>query len=168
MSMSTYRVNEIVIRTGMVGGLVAGCLGIVQFGLAPLVSDRLDAGALRDVVSDASMLASFATFFLVGCLVQRWTGSVEAAARAGFVAAIITCLLSSLAVAVPGAVLPSAYVQETTQTAPGIGGSSSAGTSVLVTLATLVVLAAAGFGLAMAGALAGRPRTANHRVPRYR
>ncbi|HEV8192510.1 MAG TPA: hypothetical protein VGP82_13670 [Ktedonobacterales bacterium] len=166
MSKSPFRVTEIVIRTGMIGGLVAGCLGTVQFGLASLALVNLDAGTRRNL-DDASTLASFAIFFLVGCLVRRWTGSVEAATRAGFVAAVIACLLSCLAVVVLGAFLPNVYAPDTAQTAPGIDGGS-AGTSVLVALGTLVILAAAGFGLAMAGALAQRPRTASDRVHRYR
>jgi hypothetical protein len=166
MSMSPYRVTEIVIRTGMIGGLVAGCLGIGQVGLAPLVLVSLDASTLRDL-GDAGMLASFAAFFLVGFLVRRWTGSMEAATRAGFVAAAGACLLSCLAVAMLGVFVPSAYALETAQTAPGINGSS-AGTSVLLALATLVMQAAAGFGLAIAGALAPRPRTASDRGHRNR
>jgi hypothetical protein len=165
MSTSPYRVKEIVIRTGMIGGLLAGCLGTVQFALVPLVAVSLDAGAVRDL-GDAGMLASFVNFFLLGRLVRRWTGSVGAATQAGFVAAVIACLLSCLAVVMLGVFVPSVYAPETTQTAPGIDGGS-VGTSALVVLGTLVVLASAGFGLAMAGALAGRPKTASDRVHRY-
>jgi hypothetical protein len=157
--MSSYRVNEIVIRAGMVGGLVAGCLGTVQFALAPLAPVGFDAGALRDL-GNAGILASFVAFSLVGLLVRRRTGSVEAATRAGFEAAATACLLSCLAVAALGAFVPSAYAL-----APD---GRSADASLLVTLATLAMQALAGFGLAMAGALAGRPRTASNRVRRYR
>lgn len=152
MSMSPYRVNEIIIRTGVVGGIVAGCLGAVQFGLAPLTTGSPDTGTLRDL-GNIGLLASFAAFFLVGFLVRRWTGWVDAAMRAGVVAAVIACLLSCLAVALLGAFVPNTY-------ASGMNGGS-AGTSVLLALATLAVQVAAGVGLAIAGALAPRPRTAS-------
>lgn len=157
MSLSPYRMHEIVIRTGIVGGMVAGCLGAVQFALTPLTAGSPDTGALRNL-GDVCMLASFAIFFAVGFLVRRWTGWVDAAIRAGFVAAVIACLLSCLAVALLGAFVASASAPETVQAALG-ADEPSAGASVLVALATLVVQAAAGFGLAMAGALAVRPRT---------
>ena len=152
MSLSPYRVNEIIIRTGVVGGMVAGCLGAVQVGLVPLAAGSPDTGALRDL-GDACLLASFATFFLVGFLVRRRTGWVDSAVRAGVVAAVIACLLSCLAVALLGAFVPNTY-------APGINGGS-AGTNVLLVLATLAMQGAASFGLAIAGALAPRPRTAS-------
>lgn len=157
MSMSTYRMNEIVIRTGTIGGMVAGGLGAVQFGLAPLAAGSTDTGALHNL-GNASMLASFATFFVVGFLVRQRTGSVNAAARAGFVAAVIACLLSGLAVVMLGAFVPSAYAPETAQAVLGIDGSS-AGASVFVALTMLIIQAAAGFGIALAGALARRPRS---------
>jgi hypothetical protein len=157
MSLSPYRMHEIVIRTGIVGGMVAGCLGAVQFALTPLTVGSPDTGALRNL-GDVCMLASFAIFFAVGFLVRRWTGWVDAAMQAGFVAAVIACLLSCLAVALLGAFVASVSAPETVQAALG-ADEPSAGASVLVALATLVVQAAAGFGLAMAGALAVRPRT---------
>jgi hypothetical protein len=162
--MTPYRVNEIVIRTGMVGGLTAGCVGTVQFAFALLAPVGLDVSTLRDL-GNAGMLASFMTFFLVGLLVRRWTGSVEAATRAGLNAAATACLLSCLTVAALGAFVPSAYAIATAQTALGIDGRGE-GTSLLVALATLVVQAVAGFGLAMVGALARRPITVRDRVRR--
>ncbi|MGE5334641.1 MAG: hypothetical protein ACM3N4_08075 [Nitrososphaerota archaeon] len=152
MSLSPYRVNEIIIRAGVVGGMVAGGFGAVQVGLAPLTVGSPDTGTLRDL-GDACLLASFATFFLVGFLVRRWTGWVDAAARAGGVAAVIASLLSCLAVALLGTFIPNTD-------APGISGGS-ADTSVLLVLATLAIQGVASFGLAIAGALAPRPRTAS-------
>jgi hypothetical protein len=157
MSLSPHRVHEIGFKTGIVGGMVAGCLGALQFALAPLAAYSPDTSALRNL-GDAGMLASFATFFLVGFLVRRWTGWVDAAMRAGFVAAVIACLLSCLAVAMLDAFVARVDAPETVQAVLGADGPS-AGASVLVALATLVTQSAAGFGLAMAGALAVRPRT---------
>jgi hypothetical protein len=157
MSTSPYRLNEIVFKTGIVGGMVAGSLGAVQFVLAPFAAGSPDTGTLHNL-GDAGMLASFTTFFLVGFLVRRWTGYVDAATRAGFVAAVIACLLSCLAVVLVGIFVSSAYAA---QARPGIDGPYT-GTGVLVAFATLVIQAAAGFGLALAGALAVRPRTAEN------
>lgn len=151
--MSTYDALRVAQRAGAVCGLALGSLAMIQFMLALA---GLNADAQRDL-SSAIVLASFVAYFLIGLIVRRRTASLEAAMRAGVVSAVIAGAMMAAGTAVLDAFAPNVVASSPMQLAPaavGVGATLFAG------LLNLVVLAAIGAGLALVGALAGRPKTA--------
>lgn len=140
-------------RAGAVCGLALGSLAMIQFMLALA---GISADAQRDL-SSAIVLAGFVAFFLIGLIVRRRTGTIEAAVRAGVVSGVVAGALSGAGAAVLDAFAPGAYVSSATPLVPSAAG---VGAALFAGLVNLVMLAAIGAGLALAGALAIRPKTA--------
>ena len=151
MSINTaFRAAE---RAGAICGLALGSLAMIQFMLALA---GISADAQRDL-SSVIVLAGFAAFFLIGLIVRRRTGAIEAAMRAGLVSGVVAGALSGAGVVVLDAFAPGVYASSSTPLVPAATG---VGATVFAGLVNLVMLAAIGSGLALAGALAIRPRTA--------
>lgn len=151
MSISTaFRAAE---RIGAICGLALGSLTMIQFMLALA---GINADAQRDL-SSAIALGGFVDFFLVGLIVRRRTGSLEAAMRAGVVSGVLGGAMSAAGAPVLDAFAPGAYASSATPLAPAATG---VGAALFAGLVNLVTLAAIGAGLAIAGALAVRPKTA--------
>lgn len=151
--MANNRGSRLALRAGVSCGLAVGLLTVLQFTLALL---GLNASALQQT-NDVFMLGGFVAFFFLGLIVQRQGESVAVGARAGFVAAVVASLVASVAAVALASVAPSVYAVVAAQITPL---SAGIGAALIISLMTTVVQAGVGFGLAMAGALAGRPQTA--------
>lgn len=156
--MSTRYACRAAGRAGAICGLALGTLTIIQFMLALA---GLNADAQRDLES-AVMLAGFGAFFVIGLATRRRTGSVEAGVRAGLVSAVVAAALSGIGATALDGLAPNVYASAAPPMAPTTVGI---GATLFADLLNLVMLAAIGCGLALAGALVGRPRTNGAVVP---
>jgi hypothetical protein len=141
------------VKIGAICGLALGCLTGIQFTLALI---GVNASALQDM-GGALMLASLVAYFVAGVLVRRYGGWVETAAAAGLLAGLTAGLISCAAAVALDGLAPNVYAVATpqaAQTASGLGAATLAG------MLNLAVQAGLGAGLAVAGALARRPKTA--------
>ncbi len=140
-------------RAGAFCGLALGGLVTIQLMLA-LAGLNVDA---QQNLGNAILIAEFAAFFVVGLVVRRRTGSIEAGMRAGLLSGVYAGALAMVGVAVLATLAPNVDVGAVMEMAPAATGF---GATLLAGLLNLIVLAAIGAGLGATGALGGRPRTA--------
>lgn len=151
--MANNRGSRLALRAGVSCGLAVGSLTIVQFTLALLGANM---GTLQEI-GDVFILGGFMAFFLLGLIARRQTGSVAIGVRAGLIAAVVASLVAGVSAIVLAGVAPDVYAQVAAQMTPA---SVGVGPALVVSILTSIVEAGVGFGLAMAGALSERPRTA--------
>lgn len=151
--MHDFRGYRMLSGSGAIYGLAIGGLTGVECVLA--LAD-VNAAALQ-AIGNAFLLGGFAGFFLLGVIVRRRAGSVAAGLRAGLEAAVVASLGSCLSAIVLASVAPGRYEAFSAQMS---SASVGVGAALAVALLTFLAQAATGVGLAAAGALAGRPRTA--------
>lgn len=151
--ITTYDALRTAERAGAINGFVLGSLTLAQLALAL-------AGLNADVqqgIGGVVLVADFAAFFVVGLVVRRRVGLVEAGVRAGLMSGAFAGTMAAAGVTALAILAPHVDISpamEMAPTATGVGATLFAG------VVNVAMLAAIGAGLALAGALAARPRTA--------
>lgn len=140
-------------RAGVRWGLAIGGLMGAEFVLALA---GVNAGALQET-GGILLLASFLAFFALGLHIRQRAASVAEGIRAGLEAALAASIVACALALFVAIVTPAGYISVAAQMGSATAG---VGAALVVGLLSSLTQAATGFGLAAAGALAGRPRRA--------
>lgn len=151
--ITTYHAFHTAERAGAINGFVLGSLTLAQLALA-LAGLSTDA---QQALGGMVLVTDFIAFLVIGIVVRRRAGLVDAGMRAGLMSGAFAGTMAAAGVTALAILAPHVDISAAVGMAPtatGVGATLFAG------LVNLAMLAAIGAGLGLAGALSARPRTA--------